>query len=306
MDPFAVFYQMLILFLLILIGFLCSRTGLVNEDNAKSISGLIVHIFNPALIFSSVLSNSEKSGAAYTGLITLIAVCMFAFLIVIGSFTSKLFAKEHDENSIYRLMTVFSNLGFIGIPLVNSLYGSSALIYVAIFILIYNILLYTYGISILEKRKNLFSKAAMKQFLNAGTLSCCLTLLVFCFHLPVHPILKTSVIYLGNAAIPLALMSIGISLGQSDLRSILTDKKLYLFSFMKLLVIPAAGVFILKFLPIPTQVLGVCAIMLAMPIGNMPVMLANQYGINGASCSRGIVITTLFSVVTLPLIVSML
>lgn len=307
MDALAVFYQMLVLFLLIIIGFLCYRARVVNEYNSKCISGLIVHIFNPALIFSSVLSNSQKGAAAHIGLITLIAICMFAFLIAIGSFTSKLFAKEREEICIYRLMTVFSNLGFIGIPLVNSIYGSSALIYVAIFILIYNILLYTYGISVVNgKRTKIFSRTAIKQFFNAGTLSCFMTLLVFCFHLPVHPILQTSISYLGNVATPLAMMSIGISLGQSDLLSILTNKKLYLFSFMKLLVIPAAGVFILKLLHIPAQVLGVSVIMLATPIGNMPVLLANQYGLNGESCSKGIVLTTLLSVITIPLIVSMI
>jgi hypothetical protein len=285
----------------------CSRKGIVSEGNAQCISGLIVQIFNPALIFSSVLNNSQSRGENFIGIIVLIALCMFAVFILIGHATSGLFSKDEVENRLHTLMTVFSNLGFIGIPLVSALYGSSALIYVAIFILIYNILLYTYGVSLMKgKGSRLVSSENLKSLFNMGTLACCLTLAVFGFNMPVHPMLKTTVSYLGNAATPLALMSIGFSLGRSRILDVFTDRQLYLFSFMKMLVIPAAGAVILKIFNLPAHVLGVSVMMLSMPVGNMPAILASQYGIESDVCSKGVIMTTLLSVVTIPLIASII
>jgi len=305
MSILTVFSQMLIFFALIMVGVACSRKNLVSEENAHSISKLIVNVFNPAIIFSSVLGNNQNKEGNFIFLIVMIAVVMFATFIIIASIGSKFFTKDKDDIKVYKLMTVFSNVGFIGIPLVDSLYGSSAVFYVAIFILIYNILIYTYGISVLQGdtgKKLSFSN--LKNVVNMGTLSCCVTLVVFGFNIPIHPVVQTTVTYLGNVATPLSMMSIGFSLGRANIFSIFNDKKLYLFTFIKLIIIPAIGVLILRRLNLPVQVLGVSAVMLSMPIGNLPVMLANQYGVNSESCAKGIIITTLFSVITVPLIMS--
>jgi len=306
MSILTVFSQMLIFFALIMVGVACSKKKLVSEENAHGISKLIVNIFNPAIIFSSVLGNSQNKEGNFIFLIVVIAGVMFSTFIIIGSIGSKFLTKDKDEIKVYKLMTVFSNVGFIGIPLVDSLYGSSAVFYVAIFILIYNILIYTYGISVLQgETGKKISFASLKNVLNMGTLACCITLLVFCFSIPIHPVVQTTVTYLGNVATPLSMMSIGFSLGRANIFSIFNDKRLYLFTLIKLIIIPAIGVLILRRLNLPEQVLGVSAVMLSMPIGNLPVMLANQYGINSEICAKGIIITTLFSVITVPLIMSL-
>ena len=141
MSILTVFSQMLIFFALIMVGVACSKKKLVSEENAHGISKLIVNIFNPAIIFSSVLGNSQNKEGNSIFLIVVIAGVMFSAFIIIGSIGSKFLTKDKDEIKVYKLMTVFSNVGFIGIPLVDSLYGSSAVFYVAIFILIYNILI---------------------------------------------------------------------------------------------------------------------------------------------------------------------
>ena len=306
MSILTVFSQMLIFFALIMVGVACSKKKLVSEENAHGISKLIVNIFNPAIIFSSVLGNSQNKEGNFIFLIVVIAGVMFSTFIIIGGIGSRFFTKDKDEIKVYKLMTVFSNVGFIGIPLVDSLYGSSAVFYVAIFILIYNILIYTYGISVLQgETGKKISFSSLKNVLNMGTLACCITLLVFCFNIPIHPVVQTTVTYLGNVATPLSMMSIGFSLGRANIFSIFNDKRLYLFTFIKLIIIPAIGVLILRRLNLPVQVLGVSAVMLSMPIGNLPVMLANQYGINSEICAKGIIITTLFSVITVPLIMSL-
>lgn len=306
MSIITVFSQMLIFFSLIMVGVICKRKGIVNESSAHSISKLIVNVFNPAIIFSSVLNNTQNKEGNYIGIIAVIATVMFLSFILFGSIISRFFSADEDERKIYKLMTVYSNVGFMGIPLVDALFGNSAVIYVAIFILIYNILIYTHGVSVLQgSEKKKFSVDNLKNVLNMGTFSCCVTLIVFTFHIPVHPVLESAVSYLGNVATPVSMMTIGFILGGANVLSVFNDRKLYMFSFIKLIVIPVIGVFILKKLELPDQVAGISAVMLSMPIGNLPVMLANQYGINSESCARGIIITTLLSVITVPLIMGL-
>jgi len=302
-----VFWQMLTLFVIIVVGLICGRTRVLTESETKGISGLIINVFNPALVFSSVINNRGRVQDNMLQSITLIAIAMFAGLILIGIITAGLFSKERDEQIMYKLMLAFPNVGYIGIPLINSIYGPSATIYVAIFILLFNIVIYTYGIALLKgKTGKRFSSENLKSILNMGTISCLVTLLFFIFGIPVPEIVKTPITYLGNCATPLALMSVGFSLANAKFPDVFLDKRLYLFSAFKLLFLPAIGVLLLKLFSLPEQVIGISAIMFAMPTGNLPVILANRYDVNSDICSSAIIITTLLSVLTIPLIAGLI
>ena len=106
MSFITVFSQMLIFFALIITGAVCRKKGIVNAESSHSISRLIVNVFNPAIIFSSVLGNSQNGEGNYIGLVSIIAVVMFASFIMISMVLSHLFTKDKDQIRIYKLMTV--------------------------------------------------------------------------------------------------------------------------------------------------------------------------------------------------------
>ena len=249
MNAGIVLKQMVVIFLLILVGYILQKKKLVTQKDGACLSKLIVEVFNPAIIVSSVIGSSNNGEENITGTVFLAAV-LFLVLILLAVPISKIFAGGCEEKKIYSLIFVFSNLGFIGIPVVQSIFGKGALIYVAIFILEYNILLYTYGYLLVMPSDSKFHPGSLKSLLNMGTLSCLLALLIFVCHIRLPYILGTTITYLGNVATPLALIVIGISIGQQEhLYRIFCQWKLYLFLIVKMILVPLFMAVVLKDYP---------------------------------------------------------
>lgn len=138
--------QMLILFLMMLTGYAAYKKGIVSREGAKSLSSAIINIFNPCLIISGVLNKTiTYSTAMVTENLILVAV-FFVVLILLSKIFARIMGLSAAEVNCYRLMMIFPNLGFMGIPLVRSLYGEEAVIFVAFYIVGYNLLVYSYGI----------------------------------------------------------------------------------------------------------------------------------------------------------------
>lgn len=304
MDALIVSKQMLILFLIMMAGYALRKTGIINDANAKCLSALVVNIFNPALIFSSAISQSSGSPESVY-LTFLIAAVSYLLLIALGKVFQRFFSPEKMVRNVYQLLFVFANVGFIGIPLANAMFGPSSLIYVAIFVLEYNLLIYTYGISLTAPRSTTAqSSFSPRALLNMGTVACVAAIVFFLLQIPVPEILSTPISYLGNCATPISLLVIGTSIGAQEKLSVLfTQKKLYIFCILKLLLIPFVGILVFKYLPIPEFISELTVIMLAMPCGSLTLMLVQRAGLDETECCTGIILSTIFSVVTIPLVV---
>lgn len=298
--------QMLVMFLLIMTGYLCSRKGLINEQNNACLSSLVVNVFNPAVIFSSVLGNAASR--TEDSLLTLFVVSagLYLFLILAAKVLLRFSPQTPDEKHITELLYVFANVGFIGIPVVKSLLGDACLIYVAVFILVYSILVYTYGIALLQKEKASkgFRLASLKPLLNMGTLACAATLVVFVgnFRLPV--VFTDTLQHLANATTPISLLIIGVSLGmQGNPLSPFLNGRRYLFCLWKLLLLPLAGTWILCRLPVSVALRQTYMLLLAMPSGNMILMIVKDLGLEEKECANTIILSTLLSILTIPVVV---
>ncbi|MCD8379769.1 MAG: AEC family transporter [Lachnospiraceae bacterium] len=297
----TVFYQMLALLILIGAGYIAAKTGMMDEHTSSKMSAMILNIFNPMLAISSASGAVGQIPLSQMGQVALIAVAMFLLFIVIGMILSPFFSKDTFQKKIFELMFVFSNLGFMGIPVVSSVLGSEYVVYVTEFMMVYNIFFYTYGITMMDGK---FSAASLKKLLTPSNLLVFSSIFILVFSIQLPDFVNTAVTYLGNVTSPMAMMTIGYALSKASLKDIFTDGKLYLFTFIKLLVIPLALLPVLKLLPIPSDLIPLCMIMFGMPVGNMPLILGNERGIDGTTCSAGIIMTTLFCLVTIPLLMA--
>lgn len=235
MSPATIFFQMLSLLLMIGAGWLATKTGLLDEYTNGKLSPLIVNLFNPLLIPTSGANAVGNIAPETLGLLVLISAAMFAFLILAGMVLTPRFTKDDRQDKIYQLMFVFSNLGFIGIPVVSSILGSRYVVYVTVFVLMYNVVFYTYGLGWMEGRLSL---TALRAMINPGNLCCVAALVLVLCNLRLPDFVLTATDYLGNVTTPLALMSVGYGLANGDLREIFGRPKLYLFSAIKLLLLP--------------------------------------------------------------------
>ena len=308
MSISIVFGQMLSMFLLILVGLACSKTGLVKESEEGVLSRLVVNLFNPMLLISSVINTADRPDSKSLGIAALIAIVADLVFILISRATAKFFSEDDDERKMYQMMFTFANVGFIGIPLVKAVFGSGPLIYVAIHVILFNVLIYTYGIATLTsgRKKGKFNWSDLKGIVNPGIIASLIALLIFFLNFQLPSFLSSTITYLGNCVTPIALMIIGFYLSRTTFSEVFLSKRMYVFSFVKLLVLPAIAVFIMKQLSISGALLGVSVLMISMPVGNLPVSIGIQYGVKSDVCSQAIIVTTLLSVLTIPLIVSLI
>ena len=304
MNPFIVLQQMLVLFSMILIGYFCYKKEIITDALQPKLSYLVVNIFNHFLIISGI---SDKSVTMSLHLI-LENICLvfllFAVWILTGPLLVRLLCIPKEKRPLYGLMNVFSNLGFMGLPLVSGIYGKGATIYVSFYVLIYNLLLYTYGIYIASKNSPYKDVSfEWKKLINPGFLFSLLSIIIFSLQIPVPAAVGTFVSYMGNTAVPLSMILIGVLMAKFDFRSIFTNFTIYLFAFFKLLVLPILLVLILKRIPFDPTVFGVFVLLSGVPVGSLVILLADEYGIGGKESVQGIMLTTILSMVTLPVVV---
>lgn len=294
--------QMIILFIYMTIGYGCAKKGKFDLEKGKTISWIVINIANPALLISSAV-NGEKGIAADKLLeAALLAVSMYAVLLVLAQIVIRVFCVPRQEAGIYILMTVFNNIGYMGFPVIAATYGNEALLYAAIFTMPFNLLMYTYGISVASRGSGEASGFRWRSVLNVGVVSCIIAIILYIGNVPVPQFIKSVVSGLGGLTAPLSMIAIGISISGIRLREMFTDRRLVIYTAVKLLVIPAAGtLFVLKILD-NDLLCHVCMIMLATPVASIVVMLAQQYDANYELAAKATALTTVLSVVTIPVV----
>lgn len=294
------FMQMVILFAIMLIGFAMAKKKLLDDHVSKFLSRLIVNVANPCLILSGCLDGAGMSRDEFFRLLGLSFGIFFA-MIFLAELLSRTLWRRVEAKNIYKIMLVFSNMGFMGFPLISILYGSRALLPASVFLLPFNILIYTYGISCMSKEKAEV-KAVVRKCFNAGVLAGILSIAISIAGIPVPTVAGSIIEMLSNLTAPLSMMVIGASFVEISFKELLRDRTMLLFGLLKLLVLPLAGFAVLHLFVEDTVLQGICMIVMAAPAGSMSAMLARQYDGDYLLASKGIAYTTLLSIATIPLV----
>lgn len=314
MNIFLVTQQMLILFSMMGIGYFLYRLNWITESVSSALSKLVVNIFNPFLTIHSVFGQSLSStGSIFWENLILVGL-YYAILFLAGFLIVAVIRPGSSESPIYRLLALLPNCGFMGIPVVASLLGSDYIIYVAVYMLIYNVLMYTYGIYLVKKSVSATAQNETKSvfqtlrplFLNSGVIASIIALLIFFLNLPVAAGLQDLCGYLGNPCIPLSMILIGCSIASSNLLSMLKNIRVYGFLLIRMLLVHAACTLLLPLLPFDTMILKLFILMLAMPAGSLVVLITQEHGGKTDCASCGVILSTLVSIVTIPLITLLL
>lgn len=300
---FTVLFQMLALAILIFTGVFIWRRGLLDDHSMGQLSVLINYLFNPMMMLSSAINNLGKIDKEALFLLFGIVIGMYLILILLAHFVAPLFDRRPGQRQLYQIMLIFSNVGFMGIPVVKGIFGEDYVVYVLAFILGYNICFYTYGIALMNGS---FSREAMKSAVNPGSVCTVIALLLVIFEPPVPDFIASAVEYLGDVTSPLAMIFVGIALAKSDLKAVFTDRKIYLFTLVKMILIPLIALPILKALPFSQEIIGVSLVEIGMPVANLVLMIGTEKGLDCSAVSASIIMTTLMSMLTIPLLVALI
>lgn len=294
--------QMIVLFIYMLLGYYGSRKAVLDAKAGKVLSWIVINIANPALLLNSAVGGDGKASGRELIHTAVIAVLMFAVLLVLAWLAPIVFRASEDEKGIYKLMTTFNNIGFMGFPVIAAVYGNEALLYAAIFTLPFNVLIYTYGIAMVRGRDAEEKGIQWKQICNIGVIACLIAVVLYLSAVPVPEFARTAISGLSSLTGSLSMMVIGISLSSISLKKLFLDVKLLAYAVVKLLVIPIVGTLIIRQVIENEILVAVCMIMLATPVASMAVMLAGQYDRNVELASKGVAITTILSVITIPVV----
>lgn len=294
--------QMLAFFVLMIIGYFCGKKDILGTEVTKKISWIVVNLANVAMILQAGLDNKNDMTMETLLLLVGLAVGMYVLLILIAAVLPIVLRAPKDTFGIYRAMLVFSNIGFMGFPLLLALVGTQAVLYAAIFQFFFNVLLYSYGIVNISGGKTGEEEALWKRMINPGLFACVLAMLMFFLKVDMPEFVDTTLRNLANLTAPLSMLVIGQSFTSFKIRELFTDIRLLIFMAVKMIVIPITVIFFVKQWISDTVILTVCLVMLSTPVASMVPMLAQQYDGDYELASRGVALTTLLAVVTMPLV----
>lgn len=309
MDIFVAAGQMLVLFAMMFTGYFLARRDWINDSLSSALSRLVVNIFNPFLMISSVFGQSLKqSGPLFWENLVLVGI-FYLLLFLAGFFIVFVLRPTSQMAPIYKLLTLLPNCGFMGIPIVSSLLGAQYIIYVAVYMLVFNLIIYTYGISLVRRSLSddsapaLSMSARLRQiFGNTGVLASLITIVLFVTGISLPENVQKFINYMGNPCVPLSMILIGCSLAASPLSRIFQEVRLYGFAFIKMFAIPIVASFVIRLLPFDPVILTLFIIMLALPSGSMVVLITEEYNGNVQLASAGVVLTTIVSLFSIPVV----
>ena len=294
--------QMIVLFIFMGIGFYCGKKGFISDSSAKTLSFIVVNIANPAMILNAGLSDEALIQGKELAFMFLLAIGVFAFLILLGYIIPPILRVPAEDIGPYKVMIIFNNIGFMGFPILQATYGPQSLLYASLFLFPFNILIYTYGIACMRKNSQEKESFDLSKAVNVGTIACAVSLIIYLFGIPVPDFLKTTASSLSGLTGPLSMMVIGQSMINMKAKEMFGDIRLFIFSLIKLVAVPVVGIMILKLFITDELILNVCYIMLATPVASMAAMLAQQFDGDYKLASKGVALTTILSVITIPLV----
>lgn len=298
-NSVTVFNQVLILFIIMFIGFIAKKTGIINDTVSKKLSELLLKITNPLLVLSSFQMDFSNDILNNIIAIFLFAVTAYTFSILLGQF---LFAKyENERKKIMKFSAIYPNCGFMGFPVLEGLFGRTGVLYGSIIVAVFNLFVWTNGVAIFSSKGKLDKESVKKIALNPGIIAVVLGIVLFMFSVRLPGPVAEAVDLVGSMTIPLSMLIVGATVADCNFRELFKGWDLYYISAIRLILLPLAAFAVLKMTGFPQMPMTVCVLLTAMPVAATTTIFAEMYDGDSRFASRVVAFTTLASIVTLPL-----
>ncbi|MCH4889317.1 AEC family transporter [Acidaminobacter sp. JC074] len=306
MDP----SKIVSLFLLIMIGYIAKKLNVVKSDIKGHLSTLVLNITLPLYIFTAMQFEFSTDVLQETGMLVIISFIYYAVVYLLANGFTKLTGQKDTRRDIFQYMITFSNVGYMGYPVMYELAGEKGMFYAAIYNLSFNILTWTLGVYIMSRHKSQEENQSIKErlvhVLNPSLFAVILGFMCFLFSIKVPSVLIDTFKNVGSATTPLSMMFIGIILAEIKLQSIFTDVWVFIVSGIRLLVLPIMTFYVLRFLGFDGLLLTIPVVLSAMPASANSAIIASRYGNDSQLASKMIFVSTLFCIISVPFILRLL
>lgn len=335
MDILVIAKCMLKLFIILVLGFVLNKYNIIDNATGKKLSSLVVKVTAPLWIISTALSASTEN--RYKVLLVFGAgILMYVGFIIFARIVTALLRINPKDRPVYECMMVFSNNSFMGFPVLQSVLGDEAVFYSSMLHFSFNIFIYTYAVYCLKaaaqnndnntsgkhdntagggrsdsrgaRRRSLGQRAAelARSLVTPGFILILLALVIFITGIRDDGVVYETCYMIGNTTSVLSMLVLGAAFAQYPVKESLSDLRSYGFSVIRLLVIPLVTLLVCRVLHVNEFYTAIATITNGMPVASMVVMMANEHDADTKIVTRNIVVTTALSLITIPIIVSLL
>ena len=287
--------QTLIMFILMIIGLIFSKSGLLTANGSKDIANILLYIVIPCVIIRSYITQFTYEKLYGLLLSAILEVFSFAVSIVVS------FLAFGTRKPIDNFGTTFCNAGFIGIPLVTAVFGNDAAFYIASFASMLNLLQWTYGIVIITGKRNMIN--IKKIIINPVTISLIIGLIMFFTGVKLPEIINSTLSFLASMNTPVAMIVLGYYLSCVKIKDLFFNAELYIPTIIRLTLIPVLTLAVLYLLPFGHGQTGMITLISAStPIGTSTAIFAQKFGQDYQKAVCMVCLSTILSIITIPLV----
>lgn len=293
--------QMIILMILVIAGFISNKCGLMGGDFDRKLSNFIINVSCPCLVLSSVMGSEFPD----RGMIApLLAVGFATYIILFGVcyYLPRLFVRNPDSRGVYSFMLMFANVGFIGYPVVSSIFGPKAVFYAALLNMPNALFIFVVGTVFVLGTGGKIRFDWRTLYCPALIASYIAIIIVAAGWDSVPRIVAEPLCFLGNITVPGALLIIGSSMAHIDRKHILGSRETYIMAAFRLAIIPVSLFGLFYLCGVSNAVNEINAVVIGMPVASYGTMFCLKYNRDDTEMVRGTLITTLLSIITIPLI----
>ena len=283
------------------LGFFLNKIKILTADSNNVISRFILNVTLPCTMFAAVAGMETRDMASVRELI-IIGFGIYIYLGIAAFIIAKLIKMGKEKEGVIQCLLMFGNVSFLGIPLVQALYGDVGVFYNAILNVHFNIFCFTYGVWLMAKNSEGGYKLNFKSFLSPALISIVFALILYLFGVSVPDIIMEPVEFIGQITSPLAMITIGSIIATYSLKELFSQGKLYILAACKMLLLPAIAYLIMYLITGPGLIASVVTIYIAMPTANTVSMMAVNYRADAKTATYGTGLMNILCIITIPLI----
>lgn len=291
---------MVVLFIIVILGYIACKLGYMGDKFDKKLSSIVVDITCPLLVLSSVMGDELPDRTLILPLLG-VGFLTYILLLVFGFWVPRLITKNHDDQGMIGFALMFANVGFIGYPIVSSIFGPHAVFYAALLNMPNTFFIFTAGVMLIKGEYSL-KQFNPKVLVSPAMLGAFLAAIIVALGIHTPDIIARPVTMVGNITVPAALMIIGSSMAKLPIREIIGSPKVYITALLRLTIVPLSIFFLFKACGVSDLVNNINTVVIAMPVASFGTMFCLKYGRNPSLITETTFITTLGSIITIPLI----
>ncbi len=306
MALLPIFYQILVLFMVLLVGFIIYRLKIVDDNMISGLSRLVMDITLPALIITSMSFDFSREILNETVQLIFLSLGLYILSWFISILVVKAMKLSGKTKDIFQFMLIFSNVGFMGYPVINAIYGRIGVFYTSLYNFTYGLLVWTLGVWIFRRNEGNKVSFQWKAVLTPGFVAVILGLGVFLFSIKLPQPIYQTLEMIGGMTTPLSMLAIGAIMGRSTVKGLWKNYRIYLVSLIRLLAIPLIVLVITVLFRLSPLITGVSVVLMGMPAAANTAIFAERFGGDADYAAQIVFLSTLFSIITIPGLVLLL